>query len=90
MRCQAKLSQEGQERRRQLGRFGPLASLLPQPTQAHGSPQLQRPRLLAGGDGEGLLEAGFGLGRTWGGPAQHLLEVTAPRLLPGAAQHGQE
>ena len=31
------------------------------------------------------LEAGFGVGRIWGDLAQHLQDVAAPRLLPGAA-----
>jgi hypothetical protein len=37
------------------------------------------------GNGDGLLEAGFGLGRICGSLAQHLQDVAAPRLLPGAA-----
>ena len=44
-------------------RLGPLALLLPQPAQAHGGAQLPGFGLLAAGDGQGLLEAGFSLGR---------------------------
>src|SRR5262245_34329721 len=40
-----------------------LALLLPQPTQAHPRPQLQRLRLLAAGNVEGLLKTGFRLCR---------------------------
>ena len=69
----------------QLARFVPLALLLPQQGQAHGGAQLPGFGLLMTGNGEGWLEAGFGLGRIGGGPAQHPKEVAAPLLLPGAA-----
>src|SRR6516162_983371 len=47
--------------RQQRPRFSLLALLLPQATEAHGGPQLQRFGLLAAGNIEGLLEAGFRL-----------------------------
>src|SRR6266511_2574260 len=50
------------DRCEQLPRFGTLALLLPQATQAHGSPQLPRLGLLAARYGQGLLEACFRLG----------------------------
>src|SRR6266511_2888831 len=47
--------------RQQLAGFCWLALSLPQPTEAHCSPQLQRLRLLAVGDVEGLMKIGFRL-----------------------------
>jgi hypothetical protein len=38
------------------------ALMLPQPGQAHGGTQLQRPRLLTTGDVQGALQSGFRLG----------------------------
>src|SRR4029453_2048365 len=52
------------ERRQQLVRFVPLALLLPEATEAHGGPQLQRFGLLAAGDVQGPLQPGFCL-RLW-------------------------
>src|SRR5262245_56768035 len=49
------------DRRQQRPRFVPLALLLPEPTQAHGGPQLQRFRLLTTGHGESLLETDLGV-----------------------------
>src|SRR5712691_6827884 len=49
------------DRRQQLEGLGPLALLLPQPAQAHGRPQLPGFGLLAAGNSQGLLEAGFRL-----------------------------
>jgi hypothetical protein len=63
----------------------PLALTLPEPAQAHGCPQLPELGVPAAGHVEGLLEAGFGVGRVRGNLAQHLQVVAAPRLLPGAA-----
>ena len=57
------LGEPAVDRRQQVVGFGTLALLLPQATEADGSPQLQRLRLLAAGKGEGLLEAGFCLVR---------------------------
>ena len=46
--------------------FLAFSLLLPETRQAHGRPQFQRLRLLAAGDIEGLLEAGFCLRcRAW-------------------------
>ena len=55
------LGEPAVDRRQQLVGLGALALLLPQPTQAHGGPQLQRLRLLAAGHVEGLLQTGFRL-----------------------------
>ena len=57
------------DRREQLARCSALAVLLPQATQARGGAQLPGFGLLAAGNGEGLLEAGFGLGHIRGGLA---------------------
>jgi hypothetical protein len=51
------------DRCQQFRGLDPLALLLPQTTQAHRRPQLQRLRLLAPGHLEGLLQAGFSLRR---------------------------
>ena len=51
------------EGRDQLLDFVLLALLLPQLTQAYSRSQLPRFGLLAAGNGQGLLEARFGLGR---------------------------
>ena len=45
----------------QVVRLLPFPLLLPQPRQAHRRPQFQRFRLLAAGNGQGLLEVGFRL-----------------------------
>jgi hypothetical protein len=63
----------------------PLALTLPEPAQAHGCPQLPELGVSVAGHIEGLLEAGFNLGRVRADLAQHLQVVAAPRLLPGAA-----
>src|SRR5712692_5001953 len=57
------LSEPAVDRCQQLVRFDPLAVLLPQATQAHGRAQLPGFGLLAAGNGQGLQETGFGLGR---------------------------
>ena len=49
------------DRRQQITGFGLLALLLPQATQAHGGPQLQRFGLLPAGDVQGPLQPGFRL-----------------------------
>ena len=49
-------------RREQVVGLSTLALLLPEAAQAYGRPQLQRFRLLAAGDGSGVLETGFCLG----------------------------
>src|SRR5919109_1328465 len=59
--CVKALGKPPINRREHLVGFGSLALLLPQPTQAHPRPQLQRLRLLAAGDFEGLLKTGFRL-----------------------------
>src|SRR5262252_4298441 len=56
--------------RQQRVRLAALPLALPQPSQAQGRPQLPRLRLLAAGNGEGLLEAGFRLGGLRDGLAQ--------------------
>src|SRR5262249_9179836 len=55
------LSEPAVDRRKQLAGFGALALLLPEPAQAQRRPQLQRLRLLAAGNSEGLVKAPFGL-----------------------------
>src|SRR5437870_3976444 len=55
------LSKPAVDRGQQLVGCDMLALLLPQACQAHGGAQLQRFRLLAAGNGEGLLEAGLSL-----------------------------
>ena len=55
------LGEPAVDRREQSVRFHALALLLPQPPQAHGGAQFQRLRLLAAGNGEGVVETGFGL-----------------------------
>src|SRR5215471_20571352 len=45
----------------------PLALVLPEAAQACGGAEFPRPRLLAAGDGEGLVEAGFRLSHIWSG-----------------------
>ena len=47
------------DRGKQLAGLGAFALLLPQATEAHSGPQLQRFRLLAAGDVQGALEAFF-------------------------------
>jgi hypothetical protein len=47
------------DRREQFAGGGLLALLLPQATEAHGGPQLQRFLLLAAGDVQGALQPGF-------------------------------
>jgi hypothetical protein len=64
----------------ELVRLSSFALVLPQPTQAHRRPQLPRLGLLAGGQGQSLLEAGFRLGRIRGGLAQRQLALEAIRL----------
>ena len=49
------------DRCQQRTRFGLLALLLPEATEAHGGPQLQRFRLLAAGDIQSPLQPGFRL-----------------------------
>ena len=49
------------DRRQQRVGLGALALLLPQATQAHGGPELQRLRLLAAGDVQSALQPGFRL-----------------------------
>jgi hypothetical protein len=49
------------DRRKQFVCLGPLALLLPEASEAHGGPQLQRLGLLAAGQGEGPLQPGFRL-----------------------------
>src|SRR5262245_50682562 len=68
------------DRRQQCMRLGPLALLLPQARQTRRRPQLPRLGLLATGNGEGLLEAGFRLGRIWGGLAQEEFALEPIRL----------
>jgi hypothetical protein len=48
------------DRCQELVGLGALTLLLPQATQAHGGAQLPGFGLLAAGNGQGLLEAGFG------------------------------
>jgi hypothetical protein len=50
------------DRGQQGTRLGPLALLLPEAAQARGDPQLPGFGLLAAGNSQGLLEAGFRLG----------------------------
>jgi hypothetical protein len=57
--CVEALGEPAVERRQQFVGLGPLALLLPQAAQAHGSPQLQRFGLLETGDIQGALEPGF-------------------------------
>src|SRR5712691_8956848 len=59
------LGEPAVDRCQELVGFGTLTLLLPQTDQAHGGSQLPGFGLLAAGNGEGLLEAGFGLGRIW-------------------------
>src|SRR5215510_13272212 len=47
------------DRGQELARVKALALLLPEASEAHGGPQLQRLRPLAAGDGEGLTKTGF-------------------------------
>jgi hypothetical protein len=54
-------SEPAVDRYEQFVGFIPLALLLPQPAEAHRRPQLPGFGLLAAGNGEGLLKAGFGL-----------------------------
>jgi hypothetical protein len=49
------------DRREQVVGLVPLALLLPEPTQAHGGPHLQRFGLLATRHREGSVKAGLGL-----------------------------
>ena len=49
------------DRRQQLAGFGALTLALPQAAEAHRGPQLQRFRLLAAGDVQGLAKTGFRL-----------------------------
>jgi hypothetical protein len=59
--CRIKaLGEPAVNRCEQLVGFGALALPLPQPSQAHGRPQLQGFRPLTPSDVEGSLEAGFG------------------------------
>src|SRR5262245_43659463 len=58
------LGEPAVDRRQQRARFVPLALLLPQAAEAHSSAQLQGFGLLAVGDVESPLEAGFCL-RLW-------------------------
>jgi len=60
--------------------FLPLAVLLPQPTQTHGSPQLLGLGLLAAGNREGLLQAGFGPHRIGDGLPQQQFALEPIRL----------
>src|SRR5947208_2206050 len=55
------LSEPAVNLRQQLAGFDALALLLPQATQAHRHPQLQRLGLLAASDVKGLTKAGFSL-----------------------------
>src|SRR6266508_2647021 len=55
--------------------IGALALLLPQASEARGGAQLPGFGLLATGNGEGLLEAGFRLGRIWDILAQQQLAL---------------
>src|SRR5213083_982198 len=45
--------------RQELTGFSTFTLALPQAAQAHGGAQLPRPGLLAAGNGQGLLQAGF-------------------------------
>src|SRR5262245_51150465 len=58
------LGKPGVDLGQQVVRLLPFPLLLPEPTQTHGSPQLQGFRLLAAGDVQGLLQPGFHL-RLW-------------------------
>src|SRR5262249_3481797 len=59
------LGEPAVDRCEELVGLGALALLLPELTQAHGRPQLPGFGLLAAGDRERLLEAGFGLHGIW-------------------------
>ena len=68
------LGEPAVDRGQQLVGLGALALVLPQAAQTHRRPQLQRFRLLAAGNVEGLLKTGFRL-------------IAAPRgLLPAVAR----
>src|SRR6185503_857258 len=68
------------DRPQQLAGFGALALLLPQVAQTGGRAQLPRLGLLAAGDREGLLEAGFDLGCIRDSLAQQQGTLEAIRL----------
>src|SRR5215510_9508740 len=72
------------DRRQQRPRFVPLALLLPQAAEAHSSAQLQGFGLLAVGDVESPLEAGFclRLWRPWLPQEQDALEAMDFRFPP--------
>jgi hypothetical protein len=88
------LDEPAVDRREQVGGLGSRAPLRPQVIEADGSLPLQRHRLLAAGDAQGLLEAGFCLARVRDSLApQHLTGEPMPLGLPGALRrvvhHGQ-
>src|SRR5215813_2566333 len=62
-----------------------FALLLPEATEAHGGPQLQRFRLLAAGDVEGVVKPGFHLCRLLRGACEQQLPLKSMELgLPPA------
>jgi hypothetical protein len=82
------------DRCQQVVGFLALALLLPQAAQARGSPQLPGLGLLAAGNGQGLLEAGFRLGRVRDSLSQQQLSLEPVHLcgilpLPSVVHQGQ-
>ena len=75
------LGKPGVDLGQQVVRLLPFPLLLPEPTQTHGSPQLQRFRLLAAGDVQGALQPGFRLLLQQTGTPQAEIETWFQRAL---------